>query len=129
MARILTLTLALCAGSALATGERVSVTPGSPLAETVCFSMECTQSRPEAVVTTKVVKTGLEITVTGLNGERKASFVAPMRADGTLSSTELVRATAMVLKAIEDPAPAPSAPTQRVAAAKKAPRARLIARR
>jgi hypothetical protein len=62
-------------------------------------------------------------------GQRRLTFVAPAKADGTVSSTELVHATSLVLRAIEQ-APAPAAAPAAVAAKPAlAPRGRMLARR
>jgi hypothetical protein len=123
----------LAASSAFATGEKVVVPPQSPLHETLCFSMSCQASAGghDAQVTTRAVKGGLEVTVLGAQGQVKLVTVAATDAEGHLSSTDLVRTTSQVLKAIEgQPSPAP-APKAAVAAAPKhlPPHARLLARR
>lgn len=104
MRHLLTLSLVLCGSSAFATGERVLVTTGAePLRESVCVSMTCVESGSrDAIVSARPVKNGLEFTVKSASGAVKLVHVAPVR-NGTLSSVDLMRVTALVVKAIEHP--------------------------
>lgn len=115
MVRLLALVAVLAAPAALATGERIVLSPASnPLQETLCFSMTCVKASAQATVAAKPVKGGLEITVTMSTGQKRLTHFAPYNADGKVSSTDLVRATSLVLTAIEkgavqgDGAPAPA---------------------
>ena len=116
MTRLSAVTVLLASTTVFATGERVSLMPAnSPLKETVCVSMNCC----------------LEITVTMASGQRRLTQVVPTNADGTISSTDLVRATSQVLKAIEEGPVKAEAPTTAVAKAQKPkkPRGKLLAHR
>jgi hypothetical protein len=101
-ARLLPLTALLASTTALATGERVQLVPSSnPFKATLCVSLDCDAGNPEATVSTRPVRDGLEVTVTTASGQRRLTEVVATKPDGTVTSTELVRATADVLKAIE----------------------------
>lgn len=134
MFRLAALLMLCAAPAAFAVGERVSLTgAAAPLAETLCISMTCVSGgAKDFVVTGRQVGEGLELTVTSSAGQRRLTHVVPM-GEGRPSSTELVRATALVVKAIEGgPGVAAAASTQKPAATptgpRKAPR-RLFARR
>ncbi|MEW5741025.1 MAG: hypothetical protein AB1938_19040 [Myxococcota bacterium] len=103
MRRFLLLTVLLAAPAALATGERVVLTPSTnPLAETLCFSLNCVKGGArEAVVAMRPVKGGVEFTVTMANGQRRLTHVTKLNENGKVSSTDLVRTTSLVLQAIE----------------------------
>ena len=119
---------------AFATGERVALVPASnPLRETICVSMNCESGNAEATVASRPVRDGLEITVTTASGQRRLTHVVRTQADGKVSSTDLVRATSMVLRAIEEgpvkgDQPA-AAPAVKVAKSVKKPKAKLLANR
>jgi hypothetical protein len=104
MTRLLVVAAMLGSTTVLATGERIALVPTtSPFKETLCVSMNCGGSgRPEATVASRPVRNGLEITVTMASGQKRLSRILPLKADGTVSSTELVRATSLVLRAIEE---------------------------
>lgn len=103
MTRLSTLATLLASTAALATGERVSLTPASnPLKATLCVSMECGVDTPDATVSSRPSRGGLEITVTMSSGQRRLTYLLPANADGTVSSTDLVRATSLVVRAIEE---------------------------
>jgi hypothetical protein len=89
---------------AWATGERVVITQGAEaLRETVCVSMTCVPSGSrDAVVSARPVKRGMEFTVRTAGGAVRLVHVAPLH-DGVLSSVDVVRVTALVLRAIEAP--------------------------
>lgn len=103
MRRLLLLTVLLAAPAAFATGERVVLTPSSnPLAETLCFSLNCVKGGSRAaVVAMRPVKGGVEFTVTMANGQRRLTHLSRLNGNGKVSSTDLVRATSLVLQAIE----------------------------
>jgi ribonuclease PH len=103
MRRCLLVAALLAAPAAFATGERVVLTPANnPLAETICFSMNCVKGGArEAVVAMRAVQGGVEFTVTMANGQRRLTHVTKLNDRGKVSSTDLVRATALVLQAIE----------------------------
>jgi len=130
MLRRLALLAALVSSSAFATGERVAFVPAdSALKEPVCFSMECDAQRPEATVRTRPVKAGLEVTVTMAGGQKRLMHVVPRRADGSVSSIDLVHATTLVLHAIEVGPTAGDAPVKVAKAAPHRPRGKILARR
>jgi len=133
MLRLLPVLAVVVASSALATGERVAFVPAdSALGETVCFSMVCDASRPEATVRTREVKTGLEVTVTMASGQKRLTHLLPRQADGHVSSIDLVHATTLVLHAIEVGPVAGDAPPRPVKVAKQAPhrpKGKILARR
>ncbi len=102
MSRLLLTGALLIASAAFATGERIVLVPAtSQLQETLCLSMTCVTGRGEATVATKQTKSGFEITVTMADGQKRLTHVVPASAEGTMSSTDLVRATTLVLQAIE----------------------------
>jgi hypothetical protein len=103
MRRFLLLTVLFAAPSALATGERVVLTPAdNPLAQTLCLSLDCVKGGSrEAVVAMRPVKGGVEFTVTMANGQRRLTHTVRLNENGAVSSTDLVRTTALVLQAIE----------------------------
>ncbi len=117
----------LAASTAFATGERITVTgAAAPLKDTLCFSMSCVGAGPrDFVVAGRAVKDGIEITVTSHTGQRRLTHVAATNAQGRVSSTDLVRATSLVLQSIEQgPIAAP-----KPVAAKRLSLKRLYARR
>ena len=76
----------------------------SPLAETLCVSMSCvTDGAHDVTVAAKEVKGALQFTVTSASGQVKLVTSAALTELGTVSSTELVRASALIVKAIEGP--------------------------
>lgn len=102
--------------AAFATGERISITgAAAPLAETLCFSMECVQhGAKDFTVSGRAVKGGVEFTVTSTSGQVRMTYVAALNEFGQVSSTDLVHATSLVVRSIEKgpiaaPAPAPVA--------------------
>lgn len=123
MLRLATLVAAVFGTSALATGEHLAFSTKHPaLEEALCVSMECGPGRAEFTVATRVVKAGLEVSLTTVAGKR-ATFIGAFGPDGTLSSTELVHLTSLVLKAIEeglpDPKPVVKAPRKRVPSSRR----------
>lgn len=90
---------------AFATGERVVITSAAErLRQSVCVSMTCVATgAKDAVVSARPVKLGLEFTVRSASGAVKLVHVAPVRDDGELSSVDLMRASALVVRAIEQP--------------------------
>jgi hypothetical protein len=103
MIRLFAAAALLASTTALATGERVTLVPASnPLKETICVSMNCEPGNTEATVTSRPVRDGLEITVTMASGQRRLTHLVPTKSDGSVSSTDLVRATSLVLRAIEE---------------------------
>jgi hypothetical protein len=120
------LLLALVSFPAFATGERVLVTAAAePFRDTICVSMTCvTSGARDAVVSARPVKDGVEVTVKSAQGQVKLVHVTPVSEDGALSTIDVVRASSLVVQAIEAPRPAP-AKTAKVAA----PKLRLLARR
>ncbi|MFZ5440838.1 MAG: hypothetical protein ACOZQL_12585 [Myxococcota bacterium] len=93
----------LTASAAFATGERITITgAAAPLQDTLCFSMTCGQGPKDFTVSGRAVKGGVELTVTSASGQRRLTHVAPLNADGQIGSTDLVRATSLVVKAIEN---------------------------
>lgn len=121
------LLLVLVSVPALATGERVVVTAAAePFRETICVSMTCVASGArDAVVSARPVKGGVELTVKSAQGQVKLVHVAPLSDEGELSTIDVVRASSLVVQAIEAPRPA----SQPVAKAASKPRLRLIAHR
>jgi hypothetical protein len=102
MNRLVLLGALLVATTALATGERIVLVPAtSQLQETLCLSMTCVTGRGEATVATKQTKNGVEISVTMADGQKRLTHLVPASSEGTMSSTDLVRATSLVLQAIE----------------------------
>lgn len=103
MHRLVLVAALLTAPAALATGERVVLTPSSnPLSETLCFSMNCVKGGGrEATVAMRPVKGGVEFTVTMANGQRRLTHLTKLNDSGKVSSTDLVHATTLVLQAIE----------------------------
>jgi hypothetical protein len=110
MHRLIIALALLSSPAALATGEKIVLVPATnnQLHETLCLSMECV-GKGAITVATRVVKGGVEVTVTA-EGQLKLVQQSPADADGQLSSTDLVRLTSAVLKAIEAPALAHAAP-------------------
>jgi hypothetical protein len=121
------LLLALVAFPAFATGERVVVTSAAePFRDTICVSMNCVSSGArEAVVSARAVKGGIEVTVKTAQGQVKLVHVAPLSEKGELSTIDIVRASALVVQAIEAPRPAPA----KAAAATPKAKLKLYARR
>lgn len=118
----------LLSTAVLATGERISVTgAAAPLKDTLCVSMTCVGGGPkEFVVSGHPVSGGVEVTVTTASGQRRLTHIAKVNASNQISSIDLVRASALVVRSIERGPQSPDAPN--VAARK--PRAKaLVARR
>lgn len=125
-----TLALAvLVATSAFATGERISVTgAAAPLKDTLCISMTCGGQGRDFTVSGRAVKGALELTVTSASGQHRLTHLAPLNENGQLGSTDLVRATSLVVKAIENGSVAPSAPAAKKVATRKLPRTAVAKR-
>lgn len=120
--------LVVVAAPAWAVGERVLVTTAAePLKETLCVSMNCVSAGGrDAIVSARPVKGGLEVTVKSPNGDVKLVHVIPSGDEGDLSSIDLVRASSLVVKAIESPQRAAPRPQK---LARKPGRPALFARR
>lgn len=104
MRRLLALPVMLAAPAAFATGERVLLVPASnPLQETLCFSMNCVKggAKKDVTVAMRPVRGGVEFTVTTAKGQRRLTHLSPLNENGKVSSTDLVRATSLVVQAIE----------------------------
>jgi hypothetical protein len=80
--------------SALATGEKISVTgAAAPLKEMLCISMNCVAGgSKDFTVSGRAVKGGVEFTVTSVSGQPRLTHVAPLNASNQVSSTDLVHA-------------------------------------
>ena len=124
---------------ALATGEKVLLTPvNSPLADTLCVSMNCvTDGAHDVTIAAKEVKGAMQFTVSSASGQVKLVTTASMTELGQVSSTDLVHATTLIVKAIEGPLPADTATASKpqvtspkpVAKAVKRPTGKLLAHR
>ena len=68
-------------------------------------------------VSGKAVKAGVEITVVSSGGQSRMSQVVALNAEGNISSTDVMRLTAQVFKAIEE---GPTAAPEKKAAPSKA---------
>lgn len=101
--RTVLLVAALFSLPALATGERVLLTPGdSPLAQTLCVSMNCvTDGAHDVTIAAKEVKGAMQFTVSAATGQVKLVTTASFNAEGEVSSTDLVHATSLIVKVIE----------------------------
>lgn len=122
MRRLLLLAAVLVAPAALATGERILLTGGHAEAfkETLCISMNCVAGGArDFTVAVRPGKASVEVTVTSASGQHRLSHVAPLNDEGRVSSTDLVRATSLVVQAIEKGPVAGSAPAKKAVAAKK----------
>jgi hypothetical protein len=129
MLRAFCILLVVASTEALATGERVALVPAdSALRPSVCVSMACDASRPEATVRTRAVKGGLELTVTMASGQKRLTHLLVTRPDGTASSTDLVHAAALALRAIEV-GPTAGTPLKAPVAVRHRPRGKILARR
>ncbi len=106
--------------AAFATGERISITgAAAPLKEMLCISMNCVAGGArDFTVTGRVVKGGVELTVTSVSGQARLTHVARLNDFNQISSTDLVHATSLVVQAIERGPIAPPA-VKKMAAAKK----------
>ena len=104
--RFLLLMAAALSVPAFATGERVMVTPvGSPLNETLCVSMTCVnEGAHDVTVSAKELKGSMQFTVKSRSGQVRLVTQASLTQEGQISSTDLVHATALIVKAIEGPA-------------------------
>lgn len=114
----------IVAAPAWATGERVLISPANnPLKDSLCISMECVKGGAvhDASVTARPVPGGLELTVSSGNGEVKLVHKVATNDSGAVSSTDLLHATTVVVKAIESrrPAAPPAAPRTARLPAKK----------
>lgn len=114
MRRLLLLAAVLAAPAALATGERILLTGHSEaFKETLCISMTCvTGGARDFTVAVRPARGGMEVSVTSASGQHRLSHVAPLNAEGRVSSTDLVRATSLVVQAIERGPVASSAPAR-----------------
>ncbi|MDP3233360.1 MAG: hypothetical protein Q8N26_11335 [Myxococcales bacterium] len=101
--RSILLVIAMLAAPAWATGERVLLTrEAEPFRDTICVSMTCVTAGPrDAVVMARSLKGGVELTVKSASGQVKLVHLTRFTADGDLSSIEVVRASALAVKAIE----------------------------
>lgn len=101
--RSILLAIAVLAAPAWATGERVLLTrEAEPFRDTICVSMTCVTAGPrDAVVMARSLKDGVELTVKSASGQVKLVHLTRFTADGDLSSIDVVRASALAVKAIE----------------------------
>ncbi len=131
MRRMLLLASLLAAPAAFATGERITLTGASEaFRDTLCISMSCVSAGPkDFTVNVRAVKGAFEVKVTSASGQHRLTHLAPANTEGRLSSTDLVRATSLVVRAIEE-GPIPSAaPAKKAVASRKArPKSYLAAR-
>ena len=111
----------IASSAAFATGERIVITgAAAPLKETLCISMNCVdRGAKDFTVSGKAVKGGIELTVTSLSGQPRLTHLARLNEWNQISSTDLVRATSLVVQAIERGPVAPPAPVKKAVAAKK----------
>ena len=125
MIRIALVAVLAVASSAFATGERINVTgAAAPPKETLCISMNCVNGgAKDFTVAGRSVKGGVELSVTTTTGQSRLTWVAPLNANGQISSTDLVHATSLVVQAIEKgpvaQTPAPAKKVSKLAAGKK----------
>lgn len=93
----------LLGAPAWAVGERVKVnTSAEALRDTICVSMSCVaRGTPDATVSMRSVPGGVEVTVKAANGALRLVHVMALDEDGSTSSIELVRASSLVVQAIE----------------------------
>lgn len=134
MRRLLLLAAVVAAPAAFATGERIVVTgQGEAFKETLCISMTCvTGGARDFTVAVRPARGGVEVSVTSASGQHRLAHVAPLNAEGRLSSTDLVRATSLVVQAIERgpvASPTPVAKKAAVASRKKVRPGSLLANR
>lgn len=95
---------AIVALPAYATGERVVLDPAAaPLAQTICVSMNCVTKDGvyDVSIAAKEVKGALQFTVLSPSGQVKLVTQAALGESGQPSSTQLVRATSLIVRAIE----------------------------
>jgi hypothetical protein len=121
MIRSILLASALLASTAaFATGERISITgAAAPLKETLCISMNCVSGGArDFTVTGKAVKGGVELTVTSVSGQARLTHFAPLNEWNQIGSTDLVRATSLVVQSIERGPIAPPAARKAAVASK-----------
>lgn len=134
MIRTALLAAVTLASTALATGERITVTgAAAPLKETLCISMNCVSGGGrDFVVSGKSVKGGVELTVVTSTGQARLTHVARLNEFGQISSTDLVHATSLVVQSIEKgpiaPPAAPKAKLSKVQKTKKMLRAAVAKR-
>jgi hypothetical protein len=131
MLRLALIVSLFASSAAFATGERISITgAATPLAETLCFSMECVQrGAKDFTVSGRSVKGGVEFTVTSTSGQVRLTYVAALNEFGQVSSTDLVHATSLVVRSIEKgPIPAPAAPAPVAKKAVKLPKSAVAKR-
>lgn len=122
MIRTALLAAVTLASTALATGERISVTgAAAPLKETLCISMNCVQGGGrDFVVSGKSVKGGVELTVITSSGQARLTHFAPLNSFGQISSTDLVHATSLIVQSIEKgPIAPPAAPKAKLSKLQK----------
>jgi hypothetical protein len=103
MRSILLAIIVALAAPAWATGERVLLSQeAEPFRDTLCVSMTCVTAGPrDAVVTARSLKGGVELTVKSASGQVKLVYLTRFNASGDLSSLEVMRASALAVKAIE----------------------------
>lgn len=107
-AKTLPLLTLLAGTSALATGERITLSSqgeaADQLRQTLCISMECVADRDtaEAMVSVKASSGSIEVKVVGADGQLRLTHRSPAQ-DGRFSATDLVSATSKVFQAIESP--------------------------
>lgn len=103
MIRFTLLVVLFAAPAALATGERIVLAgEGEAFRETLCISMTCVSGGGrDFTVTARPARGGLDVTVTSASGQQRLAHHVPFNAEGRVSSTDLVRATSLILQAIE----------------------------
>lgn len=122
MIRTALLAAVTLASTALATGERITVTgAAAPLKETLCISMNCVSGGGrDFVVSGKAVKGGVELTVVTSTGQARLNYVARLNEWGQISSTDLVHATSLIVQSIEKgPIAPPAAPKAKLSKLQK----------
>ncbi|MFT3713292.1 MAG: hypothetical protein QM817_37025 [Archangium sp.] len=123
MIRTALLAAVTLASTALATGERITVTgAAAPLKDMLCVSMNCVNGggARDFVVSGKPVKGGVEIAVVTSTGQARLTHVAPLNSFGQISSTDLVHASTLVVQSIEKgPIAAPAAPKAKLSKLQK----------
>lgn len=120
--------IVLMALPAFATGETIVISGAEQLKDTLCLSMNCVASGPrDFVIAGKTHDTTVEITVTSTTGQRRLTHSVALNQDGQMSSTDVVTATSLIQRSIENGAINPPKPLAKPA--KKHPLKRAIARR
>jgi hypothetical protein len=121
--------------TAWASGERVLLLPtDSPLRESLCISMNCVSAAPyAATVTTRKSGNAVRVTVASDSGQVRLTHRVPLDSSGEMAATDVLRAVALSLVAIENDRPTASAAPDEdrpraASAAKKAKKAAKTAK-